>query len=392
MKFPRSPILGFTMLGLTVLMGCKDAGKKKAQEAAAPAKETVTIIKSDYGTTTDGTKVERYALKNENGMAVDIITYGGRITTLSVPDKNGHLDNVVLGFDALDLYEQNNPFFGALVGRYGNRIAKAKFSIDGTEYNLAANDGPNSLHGGIKGFDKMVWKAKAETTDNAAMLHLTYLSKDMEEGFPGNLQTEVTYTLKNDNSLEVTYEATTDKPTVLNLTQHSYFNLSGDFSKSILDHEMTLNANAFLPVDATLIPTGKLMEVKGTPFDFTTAKTIGKEIEANDDQLIKGKGYDHCWVLNDQNKGLRLAASAYHRESGRMLQVFTDEPGVQFYTGNFLDGSLPTRKGGTYGHRSGFCLETQHYPDSPNQTDFPSVRLNPGERYVSHTIFNFSTK
>jgi aldose 1-epimerase len=223
-------------------------------------------------------------------------------------------------------------------------------------------------------------------------LVLTYLSKDMEEGYPGNLQTKVTYTLNNDNTLEVVYEATTDKKTIVNLTQHSYFNLSGDFSKTILDHEITINADKLVPVDATLIPTGELTDVSNTPFDFRQAKAIGKDIEAKDEQLKRGQGYDHCWVLNNQNEGMRFAASAYHPESGRLMEVSTDEPGIQLYTGNFLDGTLPSKQSGTYGHRTGFCLETQHYPDSPNQKDFPSVVLNPGENYKTTTTFKFSVK
>lgn len=355
-------------------------------------KNPVTITKEPFGTTTDNIPVDKYTLKNEKGMEISVITYGGIITSWTAPDKNGNYQDIALGYDSLEQYEKSSPFFGALIGRYGNRIAKGKFTLDGTEYQLATNDGQNHLHGGVKGFDKVVWTASESSTDNTASLVLTYLSKDMEEGYPGNLQTKVTYTLNNDNTLEVVYEATTDKKTIVNLTQHSYFNLSGDFSKTILDHEITINADKLVPVDATLIPTGQLTDVSNTPFDFRQAKAIGKDIEANDEQLKRGQGYDHCWVLNNQNEGMRFAASAYHPESGRLMEVSTDEPGIQLYTGNFLDGTLPSKHAGTYGHRTGFCLETQHYPDSPNQKDFPSVVLNPSENYKTTTTFKFSVK
>lgn len=352
----------------------------------------VTISKEDFGVTEDSISVEKYILKNERGMEVSIITYGGIITSWTAPDKNGNYQNIVLGYDRLEDYEANNPYFGALIGRYGNRIAKGKFTLDGTEYTLATNNGANHLHGGIKGFDKVVWTATETQTDSTASVVLIYLSKDMEEGYPGNLNTKVIYTLTNDNELEVAYESTTDKKTIVNLTQHSYFNLSGDFSKTILDHEITINADKFIPVDATLIPTGVLKDVTNTPFDFRTAKAIKKDIETENDQLKKGLGFDHCWVLNNQNTGMRLAASAYENNSGRLLEVFTNEPGIQLYTGNFLDGTIASKQGGTYGHRTAFCLETQHYPDAPNQKDFPSVVLNPGETYKTKTTFKFSVK
>ena len=355
-------------------------------------KAKASIVKSTYGTTTEGTPVDLYTLRNKQGMEVDIITYGGRITKLSVPDKNGKFSNVVLGFDNLEQYQKENPFFGALVGRYGNRIANAKFSLNGTEYTLAANDGPNNLHGGLKGFDKVVWKVEGIQEGDNASLKLSYLSKDMEEGFPGNLANIVTYTLTDDNTLEVAYEATTDKPTVVNLTQHAYFNLTGDFSKTILDHELSLNADKLVPVDDNLIPTGELLEVSGTPFDFRLPKVIGRDIDANDDQVKKGGGFDHCWVLNEQDTGLRTVAMVYEPESGRIMEVATTEPGIQLYTGNFLDGTLPAPNGGTYAKRSGLCLETQHYPDTPNQPNFPSVTLNPGERYTTTTSFKFLTQ
>ena len=396
MKRLKHYLYGLLLLMISIsFMQCKEKAAKTNENQTLEdlkTKSTVTIEKSSFGTTEDGQTVDKYLLKNSKGMAVSIITYGGIITDWTAPDKNGTYKDIVLGYNTLDDYIKSTPYFGALIGRYGNRIAKGKFSISGKEYQLTINDGQNHLHGGDKGFDKVVWNAEELTGDDTASLKLTYTSADGEEGYPGNLTATVIYTLRDDNSLEVDYTATTDKTTIVNLTQHSYFNLSGDFSTTILDHEIVLNADHFLPVDATLIPTGELEQVAGTPFDFTTAKTIGKEIEAANDQLKKGQGYDHCWALNDQSDGMRFAASAYHPESGRLLEVFTDEPGIQLYTGNFLDGTLPAKDGGTYGHRTGFCLETQHYPDSPNQPDFPSVVLHPGESYSSKTTFKFSTK
>lgn len=354
-------------------------------------KET-RLLKRVYGNTSDGSSVDLYTLRNKNGMEVDIITYGGRITRISVPDEKGKFDNVVLSFDNLAQYEQENPFFGALVGRYGNRIANAEFKLNGTTYPLAANNGPNCLHGGLKGFDKKVWTAKGADQDGGIALQLSYLSKDMEEGFPGNLSCKVTYTLTDDDTLIVAYAAFTDKPTVVNLTQHSYFNLSGDFSKPILQHEVTLNADKLVPVDENLIPTGEFMEVAGTPFDFNSPKTLGKDIDADHDQIKKGGGYDHSWVLNDQDSGLRTVATVHEPTTGRTMEVASTEPGVQLYTGNFLDGTLPIPGGGTYGRRSGFCLETQHYPDSPNQPNFPTTMLKPGEKYTTVTSFKFATE
>lgn len=393
----KNPLITFTykillLVICTSLLYCKgDITKESSNEATEKMTPATSISKSPYGTTTDGRKIEQYILKNENGMTVEVITYGGIITKWTAPDKNGNFENIVLGYDSLAQYVKGSPYFGALIGRYGNRIAKGKFSIDGEEYTLATNDGPNHLHGGVLGFDKVIWTANEIQTEHGAALKLTYLSKDKEEGYPGNLKTTVIYELTKDNALEVSYEATTDKATVVNLSQHSYFNLSGDFSQNILDHELMIEADAFLPVDATLIPIGEIRPVLDTPFDFRKPKLIGKDIEMENDQLIKGKGYDHCWVLNEEET-LRKVASAYHAPSGRLLEVSTDEPAIQFYCGNFLDGTLPAPNGGTYGHRSGFCLETQHYPDAPNQADFPSVLLKPGERYTSKTVFKFSVK
>tara|TARA_R110001592_G_scaffold68955_3_gene211465 strand:- start:5510 stop:6673 length:1164 start_codon:yes stop_codon:yes gene_type:complete len=383
----KRTIYFLTLFSITFLsIQCKNEKKTEAMSK-------VTIVKKSFGVASDSINVDIYTLTNQNNMEVNIITYGGIITSLKVPNKAGKIEDVVLGYNSLGEYEKSSPFFGALIGRYGNRIAKGKFTLDGTEFTLATNDGKNHLHGGVKGFDKVIWRAVETKSDSlSASLVLNYISKDLEEGYPGNLNTLVTYTLTNENVLEVKYEATTDKKTIVNLTQHSYFNLSGDFSKPILDHDITINADKFIPVDATLIPTGELKDVSNTPFDFRVSKTIGQDINAKDEQLKRGLGYDHCWVLNNQNEGMRLASTAYHKESGRLLEVFSDEPGIQFYTGNFLDGTLPSKQGETYKYRTGFCLETQHYPDSPNQKDFPSVVLNPGEKYRTTTSFKFSVK
>lgn len=382
---------GFICLAL-INVQCKNDKKEEPVNQDQVAQQESIIQKEDFGTTTEGEQVELYTLRNENGMEVEIITYGGRITSLKAPDKDGNYENVVLGFDSLEDYTSENPYFGALIGRYGNRIEKGKFSLDGETYSLPQNDGENHLHGGEKGFDKVVWQAEEGEGNNS--LKLTYISEDMEQGYPGRLETVVVYTLNEDNSLDVSYEATTDKKTIVNLTQHAYFNLSADFNEEILDHVIEINADKFLPVDKTLIPTGELMEVAGTPFDFREPKTIGQDIDKDgaNEQLRLGLGYDHCWVLNEQDSGMRFAASAHHPESGRLMEVHTNEPGIQLYTGNFLDGTLPQPGGGTYAHRTGFCLETQHYPNSPNEEGFPSVVLEPGETYSSKTTFKFSVK
>jgi len=352
----------------------------------------VTIEKSLFGTTVQGIDVIKYKLSNRQGMEISIINYGGIITSWTAKDKNGVYEDIVLGYNELSEYEKETPYFGAIIGRYGNRIAKGKFSIEGKEYNLAVNNGENHLHGGMKGFDKVVWDAETRSTDSSVSLILTYLSKDMEEGYPGNLEVEVIYTLNNEDELSVIYKATTDKATVINLTQHSYFNLSANFNNTILNHELILNSDSYLPVDKTLIPTGEFRDVTNTPFDFRTPKTIGQQINEEDLQLKNGFGYDHCWVLNEQDKGVRFVASAFEPQSRRYLEVFSDEPGIQFYSGNFLDGTLPSKNNGSYEFRSGFCLETQHFPDSPNHKNFPSVILRPEEEYNSQTIFKLTVK
>ena len=355
-------------------------------------KNKVSITKSFYGKTKDNKKIDLYSFKNKNGMQVDIINYGGIITSLKVPDKNGETENIVLGYSKLKDYINENPYFGSIIGRYGNRIAKGKFNLNGNQYTLATNNDENHLHGGNIGFDKVIWEAETKINSNSSSLILKYLSRDMEEGYPGNLYTTVTYKITNDNSVEIKYEAQTDKTTVINLTQHSYFNLSGDFNQSILNHKVKINANQFLPVNKSLIPTGNKLNVSMTPFDFRNYKEIKKDINADDLQLNYGNGYDHCWVLNDYKNGYRLVASAFHEESGRLMEVYSDQPGLQFYTGNFLDGSLPQKEEGFYNFRSGFCMETQHFPNSPNQPDFPSVTLNPNEKYNSKTTYKFKIK
>lgn len=349
--------------------------------------------KQTFGKTEDGQQVDLYTLTNKNGVEVAITNYGGTVVSWKVPDRNGHIADVVLGYDNVKDYENGKAYFGATVGRYANRIAHGKFTLNGATYTLAKNDGENHLHGGIKGFSKRVWTAKDVSGSNGQALELTYLSKDGEEGYPGNLSVTVIFTLTEKNELKIDYSATTDKDTVLNLTNHSYFNLAGQGSGDILSHELTLNADRFTPVDATLIPTGELRKVKGTPFDFTQPTAIGARINQDDEQLKLGKGYDHNWVLNKPKIGvLTLAAELYEPKSGRLLEVRTTQPGVQFYTGNFLDGTAHGKDGKVYNYRTGMCLETQHFPDSPNHPDFPSTVLKPGQRFHSTTIFKFSTK
>ena len=338
-----------------------------------------------------GREVRKYTLTNRNGMEVDVLNYGGIISRWTVPDKQGRFENVVLGFDDPMQYLTENPYFGALIGRYGNRIANGKFTLEGNTYWLDKNHGKHHLHGGHKGFDKVFWDISVLDTAKGAALELSYTSLDGEEGYPGELQVTVTYTLTDTDELDVRYRAKTDRPTIVNLTQHSYFNLSGNLCSPVLDHEIFLNADSFLPVDKELVPIGELSDVCGTPFDFREPKLIGKDIGADHEQLGFGNGYDHCWALNPAENEFRLAASAYHGKSGRFLQVYTSEPGIQFYTGNFLDSTFSGKPGVIYAKRSGFCLETQHFPDSPNRPDFPSVVLLPGETYFSRTFLIFSS-
>ncbi|MEW5917920.1 MAG: aldose epimerase family protein [Gemmatimonadota bacterium] len=341
-----------------------------------------------FGSTPDGQSVELISLTNPRGMELRAMTFGATITHLRVPDRSGALGDVVLGYDSLAGYLTASPYFGAVVGRYGNRIAKGKFSLGGTVYSLAINNGPNHLHGGVKGFDKVVWQAETFERAGARGVTFRYVSADGEEGYPGTLSAAVTYTLTDSNEVDITYEATSDKATPINLTQHSYFNLAG--TGDILSHELTLNADHFTPVDSTLIPTGELAPVAGTPFDFTSAHTIGERIGAAHEQIRFGGGYDHNFVVRRSDTSLVLAARLRDPASGRILEVRTTEPGVQFYSGNFLDGSITGKGGAVYRHRTGLCLETQHFPDSPNQPTFPSTILQPGETYRSRTMWTFS--
>ena len=342
-----------------------------------------------FGNTAEGTSVELFTLKNSKGVEAEITNYGGIVVSLKVPDRNHRLDDVVLGFADLDSYRRKHPYFGALVGRYANRIAKGAFALEGKTYKLAVNNGENSLHGGLVGFDKRVWGAKSQITAAGPALELTYISKDGEEGYPGNLAVKVIYTLTENNELKIDYTATTDKTTVINLTNHNYFNLAGEGSSTILGHELILNADRFTPVGATQIPTGELRKVADSPFDFRTPFKIGARIDSKDEQLQVGMGYDHNFIINDYDGSLRSAAKVYEPTSGRTLEVLTTEPGVQFYSGNNLDGSLVGKGGKNYQRRFGFCLEAQHFPDSPNKPEFPSVVLKPGQTYHQTTIYRF---
>ena len=343
--------------------------------------------RTPFGTMPDGKPVEQFTLTNRHGVEVKAIGYGGIITSLRVPDRTGRLDDIVLGFDTLEPYLKNDPFFGAIIGRYGNRIGKAQFAVDGKTYKLAANNGPNHLHGGLKGFDKVLWAVELVAGSNAIAFSRT--SPDGEEGYPGNLRVRVTYTLTDANELVVEYRASTDKATTVNLTQHSYFNLAGQASGDILGHQLMLNADRYTPVDDALIPTGELAPVSDTPFDFRKPTAIGARINNDHPQLKAGKGYDHNWVLNRKGSGLQLAARVTELKSGRTLEIATTEPGIQFYSGNFLDGTLKGKAGAVYARRTGFCLETQHYPDSPNKPNFPSTTLRPGAEYQTRTVFTF---
>ncbi len=346
----------------------------------------LNIKQSNFGTTAEGEKVSLFTLTNSNGIKATITNYGGIVVSLLVPDKDGVNDDIILGYDTLEEYFEDSAYLGALIGRYANRIAKGKFSLEGVAYNLATNNGENHLHGGIKGFDKVVWDADHVTLSDAVGINLTYVSPDGEEGYPGELSSTVTYLLTEHDELKILYNATTNKPTVINLTNHSYFNLAGKKNRDILNHELMLAADLFTPVDAGLIPTGELAPVIDSPMNFTQSKSIGKDIAK-----VTG-GYDHNYVLNIRDGSLALAARVYEPESGRAMDVLTTEPGIQFYSGNFLDGSLTGKYGITYYKHFGFCLETQHFPDSPNQPGFPSTILDPGKTYSQETIFRFYTK
>jgi aldose 1-epimerase len=357
---------------------------------AGMSRSHTDITQQPFGKTKEGTEVSLFTLRNAKGVEARISNYGGIVVSLKVPERNGKLSDVVLGYDNLDGYLKETPYFGALIGRYGNRIARGKFTLDGKEYTLATNNYPNALHGGNKGFDKVVWQPMILANPSGPALKLTYLSKDGEEGYPGNLSVTVIYSLTEDNGLKVEYTATTDKDTVVNLTQHSYFNLAG--KGDILGHVVMMPADKFTPVDSTLIPTGELRPVEGTPFDFRKPTAIGARINQDDEQLKFGKGYDHNWVFNKQVGDFTQLARVYEPTTGRVLEVYSTEPGLQFYSGNFLDGTLKGKGGWVYQFRNGFCMEPQHFPDSPNKPEFPSVLLKPGQTYRNLIVYKFSVQ
>lgn len=392
-----SPLL---LSAIAAMLLANAAQAQSSSEADAGSDADNGIQTSVFGRMPDGRQVDLYHFTNANGIELQVINYGGIIVSLKTPNVDGEFEDIVLGFDSLETYlseeyRQANPYFGAIIGRYGNRIADGEFSLDGDTYTLATNDGSNHLHGGDKGFDKVLWEAEPFENESGSGLVLRYTSEDGEEGYPGKLETQVTYTLTDDDELVVEYKATTDKATPVNLTQHSYFNLKGEGSDTILDHQLMINADAFTPVNESLIPTGEIRSVEGTPFDFTQPTAIGERIEQDNEQLSYGGGYDHNFVLARDNAAsdeLVLAAKVWEPQSGRMVEVSTTEPGIQFYSGNFLDGSLTGKQGHSYGHRSGFALETQHYPDSPNQEAFPSTILEPNETYRSRTVYRFAAQ
>jgi aldose 1-epimerase len=350
-----------------------------------------SITKRHFGTLPNGRKVDIYTLRNSHGMRVKILTYGGILQSIEVPGSGGEFANVTLGFDNLSDYVKKSPYFGAIVGRYANRIAKGRFTLDGKTYQLATNDGPNHLHGGNKGFDKRVWHAQPFTRHHSVGLVLTYTSPNGEEKYPGTLRAKVVYTLSDDNQIRMDYRATTSRPTIVNLTNHAYFNLRGEGNGTILGHELQINASRYTPVDKTLIPTGKIARLGGTPLDFREPTAVGERINSKNQQIARGGGYDHNYVLDSRGHGLRPAARVVDPDSGRVLEVITDQPGLQFYSGNFLDGTLRGTGGHLYPKRSGFALESQHFPDSPNHQNFPSTVLRPGDVYRTTTIYAFST-
>jgi aldose 1-epimerase len=377
------------ILAITAIMmfGCAKKGTETTRETKPEEQKEMSIKTESFGKTPDGQEVDLYTLTNPDGLRARITNYGAILVSLEVPDRDGKLADITLGYDKLDGYLTRHPYFGSTVGRYANRIGGASFKLDDVEYRLAANNGPNHLHGGIKGFDKVVWKAEDVTAENdKATVKLIYLSKDGEEGYPGNLSCTVTYTLTKDDELKISYEAETDKTTIINLTNHSYWNLAGQGTGDILGHQVTLNADKYTPVGEGLIPTGEIRSVKDSPMDFTKPMTIGSRIGQ------VGSGYDHNYVLNSGGGTLALCARVYEPTSGRVMEIHTIEPGIQFYTGNFLDGSITGKSGKVYNKHYGFCLETQHFPDSPNKPDFPSVVLKPGQKYTTVTVHKFYTR
>lgn len=390
----RKVLLGLSTAAMILsLASCGNNGQKQMSgnaDSTTLGNTVVSLDKANFEKTVDGKKVSLYTLKNSNNASVVITNYGGRVVSIVVPNKNGELTDVALGYDKLESYEaKGEAFFGAIIGRYGNRIGAGKFTLDGKTYQLELNDGSNSLHGGTNGFYAKVWDVE-EATDNK--LVLTYVSADGEAGYPGTLNVKVSYTLEENNGLRIDYEATTDKKTVVNLTNHTYFNLNGEGDSTILDHELMISAHAITPVNNTLIPTGELMPVEGTPFDFNKPTRIGDRIEEDNQQLKYGKGYDHNWVLQ-KTKGLQTIATVYSPKTGIQMDVITEEPGLQFYSGNFMTGAEHNGKGGkAYPFRSALCLETQHFPDSPNHANFPSTVLKPGSTYKTTTIYKFSVR
>lgn len=350
------------------------------------------IEKRFFGRVDIDKEISLFTLKNKNGMRVDICNYGAAVVAIFVPDRNGKIEDVVLGYDSAYGYEKCSSYFGTIAGRYGNRISKGKFTLDGHSYQLNINNGENHLHGGTLGYNKRVWNAEPAQTDTTQAVKLALIDKDGEQGYPGTVNIMVTYILNDKNELVIEYRGRTDKTTILNPTHHSYFNLTGDFSKNILEHQMMLNADFFTPVNEGLITTGELKKVEGTPFDFRTLTAIGKNINSKDLQVKYGSGYDHNWVVNRWDKTVKKVCELYESNSGRLLETFSDQPGIQFYSGNFLDGTIRGKNGVVYKYRSGLCLETQHFPDSPNKPDFPSVTLKPGEEYKQKTIYKFSVR
>jgi aldose 1-epimerase len=378
-------------------VACNSQSRTETQPQAATdsssGQNQARVQEKVFGKLSDGKSVDLYVLSNKNGMEAAITNFGATLVSLKVPDKSGKLADVVLGYRTPAEYESGTYFFGGTIGRYANRIAKGQFVLDGKTYHLPINDGPNSLHGGTPGFNKRIWTAKDVSNGGAPAVQFTYFSPDGEEGYPGNLNVEVTYTLNDDNSLQIAYTASTDKDTVINLTNHSYFNLNGEGNGDILGHELTLHADRFTPTDATAIPTGELKPVKGTPFDFNQPTAIGARINQDNQQLKFGKGYDHNWVLTaGESSTPQLAAEVYEPNSGRVLTILTTEPGIQFYSGNFLDGTVHGKSGKPYIRRSALCLETQHFPDSPNHANFPSTVLKAGQTFKSISIYKFTTK
>lgn len=369
------------ILGFYFITACTNTGDEK-----------MTIEKELFGILSDSSQAFLFTLKHPDGSIAKITNYGAALVTLKVPDKNGFVEDVVLGFDSLSEYEKIRGFYGAIVGRYGNRLAKGKFVLNGKEYTLATNDGENHLHGGIKGFDRVLWQIDSYGAKDSAFVELSYLSPDGEEGYPGNLQVKVVYSFTMDKSLRIDYTISSDKETVSNITSHGYFNLSGNLKKDILSHDLMLNADHFLPVKKGLIPTGEIHPVAGTVMDFREPFPIGGRINEDDIQLAHGLGYDHNWILNAAETNLKMAATLFEKESGRLMEVFTTEPGIQFYSGNFMDGSHKGHAGRVYNYRHAICLETQHYPDSPNHDHFPTTVISPGDTYKSTTIYKFSVK